>query len=138
MRIDSPRVPGVIGADSPVRSPGCGMASPLLLTRAATTTLLAPDKRAAGDMADESSRVKLSGRSGTRARRIASGMRAPSLARAKTKTVSPGAALAASAGARVTVPLTAVFAADGDAATAALAFDDGAAAMASGVDGAGA
>ncbi len=38
-----PLAPGATGADRPCRSPGCGRASPLLLTRAPTTTCWADD-----------------------------------------------------------------------------------------------
>ena len=82
------------------------MASPRALTRAPTTTRDADDRRAAGVMAMLSSSVKVSGRSLTCLRRIASGMRGPSAARAKTNKVSSGRALAASFASRLTVPLT--------------------------------
>src|SRR5882757_2321977 len=59
-----------------------------------------------GAIAMESSRLNWTGRSLPRLRRIASGMRGPSAARAKIKTVSPGATFPASSGATVTTPLT--------------------------------
>src|SRR5260221_510923 len=59
-----------------------------------------------GAIAIESSRVNRTGRSLVRLRRIASGMRGPCAARAKIKTVSPGATFPASCGASVTTPLT--------------------------------
>ena len=57
-------------------------------------------------MAVLSSNVNVSGRSLTRLRKIASGMRGPWAARANTNTVSPGAALLANGPASCTMPLT--------------------------------
>ena len=90
--------------------------------RAPTTTRDADDRRAAGVIAMLSSSVNASGRSLTCLRRMASGMRGPSAARAKTNKVSSGRALAASAASSVTVPLT-----ETDAVGAVGAVGDGAA-----------
>ncbi len=78
---------------------------PLIDTRAPTTTCVAPESFIAGVIAMLSSSVNASGRSATVARRTASGMRGPSTLRAKTKIVSVGATLPASAGASVRVPV---------------------------------
>ncbi len=82
------------------------MASPLLLMRAPTITVLCAESLAAGDIDRLSSSVNCSGRSLTCLRRMASGMREPSAGRANTNTVSLGAALPASADESFTLPLT--------------------------------
>ena len=73
-------------------------------TRAPTTTLANFESFICGDIAMLSSSVNSNGSSATVRFRIASGMRGPSAARAKMKTVSVGSARAASAGARLTRP----------------------------------
>jgi len=82
------------------------MALPLLETRAPTTTSGKADKLAIGLMAWLSSRVKCMGRSFTFTRMIAKGMRGPSTARAKMKTVSSGETRSRKSGAISTTPLT--------------------------------
>src|SRR6185369_17733786 len=105
MRTATPVAPGATPVVSPARSPGCGNAVPLLLTRAPIVTCVALESLAAGDIAMLSSRVNVSGRSRTVFRSTASGIRPP-VGRANTKTASSGAACAASAGSSVTTPLT--------------------------------
>ena len=114
-------VPVRTGALWPTRSPARGNASPEREIRAPTTTEGNRESFISGDMALLSSRVKVNGRSLTLRLRMANGMRGPCSARAKTNSVSPGAALAASAADSCTVPLTCVAAATGGAASVSFA-----------------
>ena len=92
-------MPGATGALWPTRSPLCGMAWPLREMRAPTTTGLKAESLVAGDIAIESSSLKLKGPGPAPWRWMASGMRGPCAARAKTNKVSPGCTRAASSGA---------------------------------------
>ena len=84
-------------------------------------TCAKPDSLRFGAIAMLSSSVKAAGQSPTGRRTMASGMRGPSAARAKTNSVSPAATRAASAGLRLTSPpiAPATLAGAGDAGDAA-------------------
>ena len=77
-------LPGLTFFSTPKRSPGRAWASPPLVTRASMTTVWADDSFCPPGRPLPSSRRKLSGRSATRARTTASGIREPSARRAKT------------------------------------------------------
>ncbi|MNC92033.1 hypothetical protein D3C83_83880 [compost metagenome] len=82
------------------------MALPDFEMRAPTTTRGNLDNVISGVIAMVSSSANVTGRSRTCRRRMASGIRGPSAARAKMNTVSCGATLPASSLASTTVPLT--------------------------------
>ena len=82
------------------------MAWPLRLMRAPTLSCFTPAKLAAPAMAMLWSSVKRKGRSRTCLRKMSKGMRCPSAARAKTKSVSSGRTCVARPAASVTMPLT--------------------------------
>ena len=88
MTIATPRVPGFTALLVPRRSPGDGVALPDFEMRASMTTSLAPDSRALGLIAIESSSVKSCGSGLAVVRITASGMRGPFTARAKMNSVS--------------------------------------------------
>src|SRR5262249_45733071 len=116
------RAPILTSCDDPSRSPLCDVALPDFETRATTTTDGNFESAKLGAIAIVSSSVNESGRPFTCLRRIASGIFGPSVARAKTKTVSVGAAFAATCGARFTVPAIVA----PDVADSAFALDGGA------------
>src|SRR5487761_2091838 len=108
MTMSTPCVPGSTGALAPRRSPGDGVAEPEFEIRASTITLPAVDRRAAGDIAIESSRVKLFGSEPALSFSTARGIRGPSTARANMYSVSAGATRSFSAGPRLTRPVMAL------------------------------
>src|SRR3982075_382918 len=104
MVMRTPVAPGLSGALRPNRSPGCGNALPLLEIRASTMTLGAAESLTPGAMLMLSSSEKSRGSSLAGMRSTASGIRCPSAARAKMKTVSLSATLDASAAFKSTRP----------------------------------
>src|SRR5690348_104540 len=109
------------GADS--RSPVCGIALPLWLMRAATSTFANFDKVIAGVMAIASVSVTFAGKSDALRRATASGIGGPPTARANTNSVSPDFTLPTSLGSSLTVTVSATLAravaADADVAGSA-------------------